>query len=417
MQSQLLQTILTFVRFRTGVIGPPEYRGDVPEDARRVTWLELLYDLVFVIAIGQVTKVLIEDFTFIGFAKSLLLCGTIWWAWVGQTFYLTRFDSDDISHRIITMVLMFFVMIMALQVPHAIGPAASKFALSYFAIRLILVYQYLRAAKHIPFARALCYRYAAGFSIAASLWIVSTRLDTPANYFLWCFAIVIDLMVPAIFRQHGRNVLPHMTHLPERFGLFTLIVIGEAILAVVSALNVAHFEWHAVVASISAWLAAAGLWWAYFEGVHATEQRKLSNSQEQTYFQIWMYGHLPLAAGIITMAASMNIIISLGPHVKLVPEQLFIYVLGCQMAAWMLNIIYFTSPSHNREPHIRQRLVAHNLTNISMLMALPIGLFLPAWYASSWVAICWITHIVLGFREWPEGSSSALIWDPPPPSI
>ena len=91
------------------------------EKERHATWLELLYDLVFVAAISQLATNLNKDYSFFGFLNFSILFVPVWWAWIGHTFYLTRFDSDDVVHRLITMVQIVVVASLIVHLPNALG--------------------------------------------------------------------------------------------------------------------------------------------------------------------------------------------------------------------------------------------------------------------------------------------------------
>ncbi len=73
---------------------------------RHATWLELFYDLVFVVVIFQLAHYLEENFTLNGFLGFLALFVPVWWSWTGAVFYATRFDTDDLGHRILVLLQM-----------------------------------------------------------------------------------------------------------------------------------------------------------------------------------------------------------------------------------------------------------------------------------------------------------------------
>lgn len=139
---------------------------------------------------------------------------------MGHTFYLTRFDSDDIVHRLLTMLQIVAVASLIVHIPYA-------------AVRLVLVFEYLRAGKHNQNVRPLVNRYIIGFGSAAALWIVSSFIPTPHRFILWYFVIGVDFFDPLTAGHLHVKFPPHLMHLPERFGLFTIILIGEAVVRIV----------------------------------------------------------------------------------------------------------------------------------------------------------------------------------------
>src|SRR5580765_3005265 len=80
---------------------------------RKVTWLELFFDLIFVAAVSQVAGPLREQYSVEGLVRFAPLFVLIWWAWAGHTVFSTRFDTDDVIQRGLTLVQMFAVAVMA----------------------------------------------------------------------------------------------------------------------------------------------------------------------------------------------------------------------------------------------------------------------------------------------------------------
>jgi low temperature requirement protein LtrA len=128
------------------------------EAGRKVTWLELFFDLVFVAAVAQVADPLRAEYTIAGLVRFTPLFVLIWWAWTGHTVFSTRFDSDDGLQRGLTLVQVFAVAAMAANAKDALDSRSSAgFAAAYAAVRFVLVAQYFRA-RHVPGARALTTR-------------------------------------------------------------------------------------------------------------------------------------------------------------------------------------------------------------------------------------------------------------------
>ena len=126
---------------------------------------------------------------------------------------------------------------MAVSVPDGLGKNSIWFALSYAITRTILVIEYLRTRRHVPEAQ-LTTRHSIGFSIAAGIWLASTFVPPPFRLFLWIIGLGVDIGTPLLFaRQLSVQFAPHIHHLPERFGSFTIIVLGISILGVVDGIG------------------------------------------------------------------------------------------------------------------------------------------------------------------------------------
>jgi low temperature requirement protein LtrA len=275
---------------------PPQLRTLDDQGERHATWLELFFDLVFVISIAEVVHSL-EDYRSLGdFLGTAGLFVAVWWAWVGYTVYADRFDTDDLLHRALVLAGMLAVIAMALSVHDALHGGAAQFALSFVAVRGIVLLLNARARRHAAAARPLLNLYLVAFSIGASLWLVSVFVPEPARYVLWGVALLIELSAPWVGRHQIARAPIHASHLVERFGLFTLIVLGESVISV--AQGAADVDWTAatVAAAVGGFVAVVGLWWLYFDRLEDAAIRSVLQGL------VWNYAHLPLLAGLVSVA-------------------------------------------------------------------------------------------------------------------
>lgn len=282
---------------------PPRLRvGEAEEGERRATWLELFYDLVYVVAVAELAHRLRDDPSGRGMWEFALLFVPVWWAWVGYTFFANRFDSDDVWHRVATAAQMLGAGALAINVRDGLGDTSAGFALAYAAVRLVLVLEYLRAARHVPEARPLIRRYAPGFAAAAGLWAVSAAVPAPWRFVLWGVGLVVDFGTPLSSRRLQAKLPPDASHLPERFGLFTIIVLGEAVAGVVRGVGVQEWGAASAVAASLGLAAAFSLWWVYFDSVDgsAIKRTRLAG-------QVWIYAHLLLMIGLAAVGVAVQL--------------------------------------------------------------------------------------------------------------
>jgi low temperature requirement protein LtrA len=275
---------------------PPQLRTLDDQGERHATWLELFFDLVFVISIAEVVHTL-EDYRSLGdLLGTAGLFVAVWWAWVGYTVYADRFDTDDLPHRALVLAGMLAVIAMALSVHDALHGGSAQFALTFVAVRGIVLLLNARARRHAAAARPLLNLYLVAFSIGASLWLVSVFVPEPARYVLWGVALVIELSAPWVGRHQIARAPIHASHLVERFGLFTLIVLGESVISV--AQGAADVDWTAatVAAAVGGFVAVACLWWLYFDRIDDGTIRSVLQGL------VWNYAHLPLLAGLVSVA-------------------------------------------------------------------------------------------------------------------
>ena len=280
---------------------------------RRATWLELFFDLIFVAAVAQVGSPLHTSYSFVALARYAFLFFLIWWAWLGHTLYSTRFDTDDPVQRALTLVQMFTVAVMAANAGEALDSrSAAGFGAAYAAMRVVLVLQYLRA-RSIERSRRLTNGYAAGFGLAATLWLVAAFLDAPERFWIWGAALLVEIATPILCARHDHELPPHPEHLPERFGLFTIILMGESLVAIMRGIE-SQETWtpHAASAAFSGMTLVFGLWWWYFDGAHAAKERHIRNARDFRLFRVWSYAHFPLYLGVATVGIGVERVIGLG---------------------------------------------------------------------------------------------------------
>jgi low temperature requirement protein LtrA len=290
-----------------GLVAPIRLRAHLGESARKVSWLELFFDLIFVAAVAQVAEPLREHYSLSGVLRFATLFALIWWAWTGYTVFATRFDADDGIQRLLTLVQMFVVAAMAANAEDELHSRSSAgFMAAYAVLRLVLVAQYFRA-RHLPEARPLTTRYIAGHGAAALIWLASAFVPAPGRYAIWTAAFVIDLGTPWLALPHSVRVPPNPAHLPERFGLFTLILLGEAVIAVMHGMK-SQEEW-TLVAAASAFSGMALLfllWWWYFDIAAAAAERFVRSHRDALRFHIWSYAHFPLYLGLVVTGVGVQ---------------------------------------------------------------------------------------------------------------
>ena len=246
---------------------PPRLRtrGRDLEEQRRATWLELFFDLVFVAAVGQLANSLSADPTPEHFFEFVGVFAPVWWAWMGFTFYANRFDTDDVLYRLLLLAAMFGVAVLATTLPSVFDGATEGFPVAYVAVRVVLLVLYARAARHVAEARALAGSFLGAFSVAVVIWLVSLAFDAPWAYLLWGIALTIELVAPIPAWRLLREAPVDRRHLPERFGLLTLIVLGESVLAVVLGVSKVSWDARSAAAAATGFLVAASIWWIYFD--------------------------------------------------------------------------------------------------------------------------------------------------------
>jgi low temperature requirement protein LtrA len=291
-----------FPTLRLSLLVPPRLRTPQESEERHATWLELFYDLVVVAAVSQTAHALSEDHSASGMIAFAGLFLPVFWVWAGHTVYATRFDTDDLAYRLLTFLQMFAVVGMAVGVHHASGGETRDFSLAYLGARIILLALLARAGRHVAAARPFIRTYLRGFGAGAALWAFSILLPAPQRYVLWGASLALELAVPwQVWRSMHPSAAVSPSHIPERFGLFTIIVLGESISAVVRGLAGRHWEVSAIAVSVLGFGIGVCVWWIYFRHLERAIGRvKMGSGQP------YMYSHIPLVLGIVVMGTGIE---------------------------------------------------------------------------------------------------------------
>lgn len=333
---------------------PPRlWVSDTPSE-RRVTWLELFFDLIFVAAVAEVGAPLATDYSWPGLLRYSFLFVLIWWAWSGHTLYSTRFDHDDLLQRVLILVQCFIAAVMAANAKEALDSRSSAgFGAAYAGMRIVLVIQYVRA-RRVPETRALTTRYAVGFGAAALLWMTSALLDAPQRYWVWSVALLVDFATPSLASRHSMKFPPDPTHFPERFGLFTIILLGEFVAAVMRGIeSQEYWSFPAAATAFSSMAFAFVLRWWYFDVARSAAARHIRTKRQAARFQIWHYAHLPMFLGIGVAGAGFEHLISLRNGERLTGTEA--WVLCSAVAVLMAALASIGATSEISQTHAGRR--------------------------------------------------------------
>jgi low temperature requirement protein LtrA len=271
---------------------------------RHASWLELFFDLIFVMVISQLARLLYDSTTLEGFLRFAALFIPLWWSWVGYVFYASRFEVErDITYRFMMMAAMLFVGALAVNIRGAFASdsGARAFAISYIGVRIVLIALYGRAWWHVHLARMLATHYITGFAIGCAFWIASIFVGPPARYVLWGIGLLVELTTPLFSGRAIARTPYDPSHIPERFGLFTIIVLGEAILAAVTGLADSHWIGRSTLEAAMGFGIAAAVWWIYFDFVETCVVRFWGRSG-----QVYTYGHFTIAMSIVMMGVGTH---------------------------------------------------------------------------------------------------------------
>ncbi len=324
-------------------VAPPRLRTAAAEGERSATWLELFYDLVFVVAVAVLVGRLLDDITGAGFASFFGYFALLWWLWASHTYYADRYDTDDLVYRLLAAGQMAAIVVVAASLSSDAAGSTRAFAFGYAASRVLLVVMYVRAYRHVSETRALVKGYLTGFGMATVVWTTSAVVPDEIRIVLWAVALSIDLATPWVMRSEQARVPLDVSHLPERFGLFTILVLGESMAAVVAGLS--HISWAflpTLTATLSVGIVTA-LWWLYFDNASGSVVRRDAAVRRTWRPTGWIYTHLVLAAGLAASAAGLERAVIGAGHGPMSGPDRWLLVCSVSVVLGALALIQFAS--------------------------------------------------------------------------
>ena len=293
----------TVREFRRWFWRPPRAHGEVIHD-RRVSYLELLYDLVYVAVIAQAATALAADVSVARFLEFEVVFGLIWIGWVNGTLYLELHGREDGRTRSFVFVQMGILAVLAVFTGQAAGDSGQAFALTYVAFLAVLVWLWNSVRRQdAPDVARVTKAYAVGLLLSAGLMLASAFVPSGLRMGLWAAFVVlwIAAMIVLGFRSQSFSVGVTATHaMAERFGLFTIIVLGEVVIGVVDGLSHAEHDLVTVGTGILALGIGLGFWWIYFDIVGGRLPRT-----EGRATATWILTHFPITLAIAAAGASM----------------------------------------------------------------------------------------------------------------
>src|SRR5437868_2536896 len=285
---------------------PPRLRtADDRDSERHASWLELFFDLVFVVAITELSRLLVLDHSALGFLRFAALFVPVYVAWQGYMAYATRFDTDDLAFRLTYFAAMLAIAAMAVLIADvARGVHTAAFAVAYVVLRSLMLALYARAWRAVPEARPLVRFYGLGYSVGVGIWLASLAVTTPYRYWFWGAAQVLELSLPPLSTRLHRRIPTSATHLPERWALFTLIVLGESVAAVALQTSGTNWRFVSAAAGVLGFAAVAAVWWLYYDRQESVALRGSTMS-----VVVYSYAHIPLLIGLAAMGAGLRLLI------------------------------------------------------------------------------------------------------------
>ena len=380
--------------------GPPKNFDD-RKNERKISWLELFYDLVYVAAIGQLTHHVSNHLSWQNTAFSFLLFSMLFWSWVNGSQYYDLHGNEGIRTRLFTFFQMLAVAAVAANIPSAFQGDQTGFAIAFAVIQIIITYLWWSVGIYDPSHRVFNIFYTTNYLIAFALIIISIFTDYQTAIILWIIILILDLTpsligakkIVYILKQRGQVFTASAT-LVERFGLFTIIVLAESILGTVTSIvESEHKQTAAWIAFILAIFIAFLLWSLYFDMTSEQETKK-----GYAYMQWFIFLHFPLLVALSLVGACIKELLT-SMETSITTEWIF-----CISVATILMMIVGIARIMKEEEEDRAyiRPVSRILfiTGLAMLVIPLFGSYLNVDLFMGIVAIVLVGPVIIGIRSW-----------------
>jgi low temperature requirement protein LtrA len=344
---------MTFTDSRRGWLTPMRARS-ADENHRVATPLELFFDLCFVVAVAQAALPLHHDISenhvWHGVTSYLMVFFAIWWAWMNFTWFASAYDTDDDVYRITSFVQIAGALVLAAGVSSAFDDGNYVgITIGYVIMRLAMVAQWLRAAQADPQRRVTALRYAVGITLVQILWLARLPLPEEWSTPTFLLLVVAELLVPIIAeRAPGGPTTWHPHHIAERYGLFTIIMLGEAVsaatIAIRTGLDTGEHVPDLVSVAIAGLVIVFALWWLYFD---RSAQGLLTSVRAG---MLWGYGHYFIFASAAAAGVGIAVAVDYDTHHAHISGVTAGYAMAVPVALYLFFVWLLHIRPHQRGP-------------------------------------------------------------------
>jgi low temperature requirement protein LtrA len=272
---------------------------------------ELVFDLVYVFAITQLSHKLLEHFDVNGVLQTALLLLAVWWAWVYTAWFTNWFDPEQRTVRLGLIAGMVASLLMSTSIPGAFGDRGLLFAVTVVALQVGRSPFVIWAARDNEMLRANFVRLVIWSILAGVFWIAGALTSGPTRELLWVIAVLVDYAAPLCFYfvpglGHARTSDWNISgeHMAERVQLFVIIALGESILVTGATFSGHDISTEAIAAFVVAFLGSVALWWIYFDRAAGDAAEAIAHSSNPGGLarSAYTFIHLPMIAGIVVSA-------------------------------------------------------------------------------------------------------------------
>ncbi len=379
--------------------------SETEESLRHATWLELFFDLVFVVAMAELGGYLHDHLTLVGFLQFAGLFAIVWWVWLALSYYADTYATEDVISHVLLIATMFGVIFLSQTIDGALSGGSFAFAAGVFVLRVILTASHVRGLHMESEARRFVTYWIGLEVLVTAVWGLSLLVPEPGRYGLWVASFVISTAGISAIYLGFETVETQVSHFSERLGLFTILVLGETIIVVAFGTSFVDVDARTVLIGSLGFAIAVSAWWLYFnrfdEGVvdwalRGDPERWLQARQRGI---VHIYGHYLVHGGIIAAGVGVEAVIEAShAHHALGAGGRVALCVGLGAFVLGLAVVHRTTP----EP-IRGRVVAARLVAVALFVSLAV-----VGFVSSPIALIVVVVVVLSALVLFEGASREL---------
>jgi len=382
--------------------GPPK-NFDERKHERKISWLELFYDLVYVAAIAQLTHQIAEHPSWPALGYSFLLFSMVFWSWVNGSQYYDLHGDDSIRTRIFTFFQMLALASVAITIKDAFEGNHQGFAISFAVIQCLITYLWWSVGFYDPSHRVFNKYYTFNYITALILLIVSVFTDHYVATILWLIVLVLNLTpgltgartIVRVLKERGQ-VFSASATLVERFGLFTIIVLAESILGTVTGIaEVKDKNPTAWIAFILGIFISFLLWNIYFDMTSEQETK-----QGYSYLQRLIFLHYPLLASLSVVGACIKVLLAdMRADLHLNVQWMFCVAIATILFA-TVGIAAIMKEEEEDRSYIRPVSKLLIVTGIIVLLIPFFGHYLNTLFLFSIISLILFVPVFVGIRSW-----------------
>lgn len=277
--------------------------------AKRTSYLELFFDLVFVFAITQLAGMLHDDHTARGWGHAAIMAWLVWWAWSQYTWAGNAIDLDRRPTRVALLAVTGVTLLAAAAIPAAFEGEGLWFAVPYAVIRGSGLALYWFGLRDEPEHQAALRTFLPIAVIAPVLVLVGGAAPEGIRPWFWLAAVAVDV-ASALNAGSGEFRISPL-HFAERHALIVIIALGESVIAVGATASGLEPTAALVACALAGFTVVATMWWAYFDWVHGATESRLAaaaDGRERSNLArgLFTFGYFPIVVGTVVFAVGVE---------------------------------------------------------------------------------------------------------------